>query len=85
MAPPPPGALSELFGGHMPQDADEQPQPHDGGLHALQEVLDEFPALLTALHDPGDVHDATTALRLLTGIQKRMMGQTGGPPAPPAR
>ncbi len=88
-APPPvPDGLAALLAGHgpgaPPPDQDDQ-GGGDKGLQALQEIIDEFPDLLVAVKDPTDVHDATTCLRVLTGIQKRMMGgAAGGKAAPPA-
>jgi len=73
----PPG-IASLAGQHAPPT----PPTHGGGLSVLQDALDGFPALLHALSDPKDVHDAVTAMRLLTGIQARLMGpqgQAGGP------
>ncbi len=53
---------------------DSEPQaPQDGGLSALQDVIEDFPALLAALHDPGDVNAAAQCLAKLTSIQARIM------------
>ena len=62
-----------------PQD-EQDPQTQDGGLSALQEVIEDFPALLAALHDPGDVNAAAQCLAKLTAIQARLMSaQQSGP------
>lgn len=56
--------------------APEQPEPEQppaDPLLALQGVIEDFPLLLVALHDPQDVHEATKALHVLTGIQRRLM------------
>jgi hypothetical protein len=56
--------------------------PQDGGLGALQDVIEDFPALLAALHDPNDVNAAAQCLAKLTSIQARLMSsQASGPGA----
>lgn len=54
-----------------------------GQLDCLKAVIDDFPKLLTELQDPKDVEQAVTALKILAGIQTRLMsaGQASGPPA----
>jgi hypothetical protein len=54
-------------------DQEPDPQTQDGGLSALQDVIEDFPALLAALHDPGDVNAAAQCLAKLTSIQARLM------------
>lgn len=62
------GALSQPGG-------QEQADP----LEDLQATIDAMHELLRSLTDPGDVHQAATALRILTGIQQRMMSEQGAP------
>lgn len=66
---------------HIPPDPDASSDTGQGDLATLQDVIDDFPKLLHALKNGDDVHDAVTALRLLTGIQKRLMGGAPGGPA----
>ena len=74
---PDPASLAQLLGGNgAPPSTGPQ---DDGGLGALQEVINLMPKVMSALPDPNDVHDAATCLRVLTGIQKRLM--SGGPGA----
>lgn len=71
----PPG-LASLAGQH------QMPPASSGGgdqLQVLQDTIEGLPPLIHALHDPTDVNDAVKALHILTGIQKRLMGQAGGP------
>lgn len=80
----PPGLAALLSGGGQgapPEQDDQQAPAQDGGLSALQEILDDFPALLASLTDPSDVHEAVMAMKSLTGIQRRLMGAQGGPAA----
>lgn len=75
-----PGGLAQGLGG--PGDTPDMGMGGGGAaspdpLEAIQGVIEDFPLLLVALHDPGDVHDATKALGILTGIQKRLMGGNG--------
>jgi hypothetical protein len=83
---PPPGLAALLAGAGQGADAGQGAEPQagpaqDGGLSALQEILDEFPALLASLTDPADVHEAVMSMKALTGIQRRLMGAQGGPAA----
>ncbi len=55
------------------QDEDAQQAPADGGLGALQDVIEDFPALLAALHDPNDVNTVAQCLAKLTSVQARLM------------
>ena len=73
---PPPGGpnLSALPDPDEPQGGGGAP---DGGLAALQDMLNDFPPLLAALTNADDVHDGVQAFKLLTGIQKRLMGGQG--------
>ena len=75
---PVPGGLADSM--YPGSDEDAQPQAQDGGLSALQDVIEDFPALLAALQDPGDVNAAAKCLAALTGIQARLMSsQASGP------
>ena len=76
-AGPVPGGLAA---GMYDQSEQDDQQPQDGGLSALQDVIEDFPALLAALHDPGDVNAAAQCLAKLTSIQQRLM-QASGPSA----
>ncbi len=76
---PVPGGVAAGMYGPPDQDEDAQQPAQDGGLSALQDVIEDFPALLAALHDPGDVNDAAVCLAKLTSIQKRLMGAQSGP------
>ncbi len=73
------GPSGPVPGGLMtPTPGDEgQQAPSDGGLSALQDVIEDFPALLAALHDPNDVNAAAQCLAKLTSIQARIMGASG--------
>lgn len=80
----PPGLAALLAGqgaGGLPQGADPSQAPPDGGLEALQNIIEEFPALLTAMPDPKHVDMAVQAMRILTTIQRDLMGAQGGPAA----
>lgn len=56
----------------------ERDYPHDP-LAAVQECINDLHAAMPAFHDPQDTMDITNALRLLMGIQKRLMQpQQGG-------
>lgn len=73
-----PGGIAEgALMGSLPQNPPQEAPPSDP-LQALQEVIEDFPALLVALRDSNDVHDATKALNILTGIQKRLMAPGPG-------
>lgn len=58
----------------------------DKGLSALQQAINLIPQVMAALPDPQDVHDVATCLRVLTGVQKRLMGAgpQGGSQSGPA-
>lgn len=73
----PPG-LAQLLHGAPPPDA----APAKSPLKALQDVIEEFPPLLHALTDPGDVHACSQAFTTLLAVQKRLMqqGPGSGPP-----
>lgn len=73
-------------GGQAPQGLPAGLGPDtDGGdpgyseLDCLKDVIDDFPKLLTELKDPKDVQDAVSALRLLAGVQTRLMSAQAGP------
>ena len=72
----PPAGLPAGLGQPPQQDQDEG---YDQ-LSCLRDVIDDFPRLLTELKDPKDVQDAVSALRLLAGIQTRLMGPANGSP-----
>lgn len=59
----------------------EQGEQGYSELDCLKDVIDDFPRLLTELKDPVDVQDATKAMLILVGIQRRLMqpqqGQSG--------
>lgn len=74
-APQVPPGLASLFA-QGTADADQADQSTDP-LQVLQDVIEQFPPLLVALKDPGDVDTAVAALRLLTGVQKRIMAEQG--------
>src|SRR5580765_7126696 len=77
--PGPSGPVPGGLASGAPPDQEPQPAP-DGGLGALQDVIEDFPALLAALHDPGDVNAAAQCLAKLTAIQARLMSaQQSGP------
>ena len=78
--PVPGGLAQQMYGG---QDEDQQPQAQDGGLSALQDVIEDFPALLAALHDPGDVNTVAQCLAKLTSVQNRLMTAQSGPQSGP--
>ena len=80
----PPG-LAQALGQGTPLPAAlqaGQPDQDDQGgysqLDCLRDVIDDFPKLLTELTDPKDVQDAVSALRLLAGVQTRLMAGQGG-------
>lgn len=75
----PPASLADLLGGAA-QGQPDQPSP-DGGLQTLQEIIEEFPALLAAMPDPKHVDMAVSAMRILTTIQRDLMGAQSGPAA----
>lgn len=94
-APPPdPGMGGDLVGG-TPQpvpgglgDMLTQPPPPPQAadpLETLQDVIEAFPGLLVALHDPADVDAAAGALKTLTGIQRRLMSEASGSPSATGR
>lgn len=76
-APPQTGGLDTSL---VQPPAEAPPPATPDPLVALQGVIEDFPLLLVALPDPGDVHDVTKALAILTNVQKRLMGQSGTPP-----
>lgn len=79
---PPGGGLPPGLAGLQAPDQDQgAPPAQDGGLSALQDVIDDFPPLLSALHDPGDVDMVANALKTLTAVQKRLMQQGGNAPS----
>lgn len=70
----------------LPQDLltpGDQPDQGAGELACLQKVLDDFPKLLTELQDPQDVEQAVGAMKVLAGIQRRLMQTQGGQGAAP--
>lgn len=81
----PPGLAQALQGGQGLPAALQGPPPgqdDDQGyseLDCLKDVIDDFPRLLTELTDPKDVQDAVSALRLLAGVQTRLMSAQAGP------
>lgn len=80
----PPGLAALLAGAGQGGDQDEQQQPgpaQDGGLSTLQDIIEDFPALLAALPDPKHVDMAVTAMKTLTAIQRDLMGAQSGPAA----
>jgi hypothetical protein len=62
----------------LPQGLQEDQQEQGDPLKVLQECIQGLPGVLTALHDPQDVQDATQALLTLTKIQTRLMGRSNG-------
>lgn len=81
---PPPGLAALLAGaggGQPPDNEQAEPATQDGGLGALQEIIEDFPALLAAMPDPKHVDMAVQAMRILTTIQRDLMGAQGGPAA----
>lgn len=70
------GGLAQLLQQHgAPATDDEGSDP----LSTLQEVIEDVHSkLLPALKDPDDVNDAVKVLGVLTGIQKRLMGEQSG-------
>ena len=78
------GSLADLLSGGPPPatNSDDGGAKQTDPLTAIQDSIDNVHQLMVSLTDPTDVHDATTALRLLTGIQKRLMGN-GAPQATP--
>ena len=81
---PPPGLAALLAGagqGAGPEEQQEGSSSQDGGLSALQEIIEDFPALLAALPDPKHVDMAVSAMRTLTSIQRDLMGAQSGPAA----
>ena len=86
-----PPALAAALAQHMPPPAalqgggagPERDYPHDP-LAAVQECINDLHAAMPAFHDPQDTMDITNALRLLMGIQKRLMSpqQAGNGPQP---
>lgn len=78
---PPPGLAALLAGAGQGGGGPEEQQEgsvQDGGLSALQEMIEDFPALLAALPDPKHVDLAVQAMRILTTIQRDLMGAQGG-------
>lgn len=55
-----------------------QTEPDQGGqdpLQVLQEVLNDVHRLIAVLPDPQDTQDAVQALRVLAGVQTRLMSR----------
>jgi len=76
LAGQPPLPIPDGLGAPPPEQAPSDQAAPDP-LQSLQGVIEEFPLLLVALHDPQDVHEATKALHVLTGIQRRLMQASG--------
>lgn len=82
----PPGLAALLAGaggGGLPADNEQSEggSSADGGLSTLQDIIEDFPALLAALPDPKHVDMAVSAFKTLTTIQRDLMGAQGGPAA----
>lgn len=67
----PQGGIAQLLGQAPPQQA--QPDP----LHAVQEAIDGIHGLMVTLTDPQEVNNVAGCLKILTGIQARMMATQG--------
>ncbi len=78
--PPLPGPSGPVPGGLYDQGAPPPEPAADGGLGVLQDCIECGTQLLAALHDPQDVNQAASALKLLTGIQARLMAQAQSGP-----
>lgn len=72
---PPPqvphGGIAQLLGQTPPQQ--DQPDP----LQAVQEAIDGIHGLMVTLTDPQEVNNVAGCLKILTGIQARMMASQG--------
>jgi hypothetical protein len=65
---PPPQALPQGL-----QDDQSSGDP----LKCVQDVIEDFPQLLTELHDPKHVEMAVSALKILAAIQTQLMAASG--------
>ncbi len=74
----PPQILAMLQG----QGGDESTAEGSSELDTLQEIMNDLPKLISALQDPKDVEQAITCLRVLAGIQTRLMQGSGGAQPP---
>lgn len=68
----PQGGISQMIG--QPPAAPPDADP----LVALQEAIDGIHDLMRTLPDPQDVNNVAGCLKILTGIQARMMQSQGG-------
>lgn len=70
----PPGGIAQMFGQQPPDQDDHSPDP----LSAVQEAIDGIHGLMVTLTDPQEVNNVAGCLKILTGIQARMMQSQGG-------
>lgn len=63
-----------------PPQALQQPASGYDQLQCLQDVLDDFPRLLTELQDPKHVEMAVAAMKTLASIQSQLMSGNGSQP-----
>lgn len=70
----PPGLASMLA---------QQPAEQKDPLEDLQGAIDAMHSLMITMKDPDAVHQVATALRILTGIQQKMMSESGGSASAP--
>lgn len=82
-----PAMLAQLGGGGgappLPQGL-QQDNGQDGEtdpLKCVQDVIEDFPQLLTELTDPKHVEMAVSALKILAAIQTQLMQAASGPQA----
>ncbi len=80
----PPQLLAMLQGGGQDGE-DESTAEGSSELDLLQDVMNDLPKLIAALKDPKDVENAITCLRVLAGIQTRLMQSQGSGGAQPPR
>lgn len=73
------GALGAMQG-PPPGPLDQQGQPGSDPLGALQDAIHSVTAAMVALPDPRDTQDAAQALRILAGVQTRLMSGANAAP-----
>ena len=79
-----PAVLAQLGGGGggappLPAGLEQDDQASGDPLKCVQDVIEDFPRLLTELQDPKHVEMAVSALKILASIQTSLMQAAGGP------
>lgn len=67
--------LPSLLAAHSQGGGDQPDQPGQDPLQVLQEVLNDVHRLIAVLPDPQDTQDAIQAMRVLAGVQTRLMSR----------